>query len=105
MVLMGMGEDRGANRSILHLLQDWRRVMADLLGIHAAVENHGTLRKVEAITVGTDPGTPRQIRKTHVRGVYENGIRTREGNFDSARLSDDLREILKTSNHTATFHR
>jgi hypothetical protein len=93
MVLMGMGEDRGADRSIFHLLQDWCRVMADLLGIHAAVENHGTLRKVEAITVGTDPGTPRQIRKTHDREVYENVIRTREGNFDSARLSHEFRGI------------
>jgi hypothetical protein len=105
MILMGMGEDRRADRSILHILQQWRCVMAYMLGIHSAVKDHGPFRKIEAVTVGTDPGTPRQIRKTHVRGVYENGVRTREGNFDSARLSDDLREILKTSNHTATFHR
>jgi hypothetical protein len=65
MILMGMGEDRRADRSILHILQQWRCVMAYLLGIHSTVKDHGPFRKIEAVTVGTDPGTPRQIRKTH----------------------------------------
>ena len=81
MILMGMGENRGANGSIRNLLQYRRRVVADLLGIHAAVEDHRALRKVEAITVGTDPGTPREIRKTHEREVYENVIGPSEGNL------------------------
>ena len=46
MILMGMGEDRGADRSVLDLFQQRRCVMADMLGMHAAVKNHRTLRKV-----------------------------------------------------------
>jgi hypothetical protein len=55
--------------------------MADLLGIHAAIKDHGSLRKIEAVTVGTDPGTPCEIRKTHETSFYEMEIRAREGNL------------------------
>lgn len=65
MILMRMGQDRGADRSIFDLLQHWGRVMADMLGMHSAVEDHGALGKVEAIAVGTNSSPSREIREAH----------------------------------------
>ena len=101
MILMGMGEDRRADRSILHVLQQWRCVMAYLLGIHSAVKDHGPFRKIEEVTVGTDPGTPRQIRKTHEELFYEMEIRPREGNLGFATFT----KMKNSSNRAATFFR
>lgn len=81
MILMRMGKDRGADRSTLDLFQHRGRIMADMLGMHATVEDHGTLWKVESVAVGPDPCSSREIRETHKGGVYERGFTTREGNL------------------------
>ena len=65
MILMRVGKDRGADRSILDLLQHRGCVMADMLWMHTAVEDHGALGKVEAIAVGTNSSPSRKIREAH----------------------------------------
>jgi hypothetical protein len=65
MILMGMGQDRGTDVSRLQFLKHRGGIMTNTFGMHPSVENHRSLRKVEAVAVGTDARSPGQISETH----------------------------------------
>jgi hypothetical protein len=45
-ILMGVGQDGGSHLDFLQILQHRRRIVADMLGVHATIEKHGSLGKV-----------------------------------------------------------
>jgi hypothetical protein len=68
-ILMGVGQDGGSHLDFLQILQHRRRIVADMLGVHATIEKHGSLGKVQPVAVRADARSTGQIGKTHKKSA------------------------------------